>query len=171
MTRPLVWAFGLLASAAVTGLGVGDRLSALGLSPRPQAATATPAGAVASNPVVVVNADWRGHYSVHPSVEGRTIRMMVDTGATMVALSFEDAERAGIRVPPRDFRHPIGTANGVVMAAQVRIDELRLGDITVRGVEATVLPRGAMQGSLLGMSFLRRLKAFEVASGRLTLKG
>lgn len=168
MPRPIVWALGLLASATVAGLGTGDRLAAFGLAP---ARTAAPAGGASADPVVVLNADLRGHYTVHPSVEGRTLRMVVDTGASVVALTYEDAERVGLRPAPGAFTRPMGTANGVAMAAPVRIAELKVGDIRLTFVDAVVMPRGRLGTSLLGMSFLKRLKGFEVASSRLTLRG
>lgn len=168
MTRPILWALGLLASATVAGLGTGDRLAAFGLAPaRPAASTTGPAG----DPVVVLSADLRGHYTVHPSVEGRTLRMLVDTGASLVALTYEDAERAGLKPAPGAFTRPMSTANGVAMAAPVRIAELRVGEIRLTFVDAVVMPRGRLGTSLLGMSFLKRLKGFEVASSRLTLRG
>ena len=168
MPRPIVWAFGLLASATVAGLGMGDRLSAFGLAP---ARPSVPAGGTASDPVVVLNADLRGHYTVHPSVEGRTLRMLVDTGASVVALTYEDAERAGLKVRPEHFTRPMNTANGVAMAAPVRVAELKVGEIRVTYVDAVVMPRGRLGTSLLGMSFLKRLKGFEMSSSRLTLRG
>ena len=79
---------------------------------------------------------------------------MVDTGATMVALSYEDAERAGVYVRPADFTMRVNTANGIARAAPVTLDEISLGDITVRNVRAAVSEPGRLQGSLLGMSFL-----------------
>ena len=97
--------------------------------------------------------------------------MMVDTGASLVALSAEDAAKVGIRPNPGAYSRPISTANGNVMVAPVRIRELRVGDIAVRDVEAVVVPEGRLGTSLLGMSFLRRLKGFDMAGGRLTLKG
>jgi aspartyl protease family protein len=65
----------------------------------------------------------------------------------------------------------VSTANGVVQTAPVRIREIRVGDILVRDVEAVVLPPRALGVSLLGMSFLRRLEGFEIAKGRLVLRG
>ena len=168
MPRPIVWACGLLAGAAVAGLGLGDRLDGLGLAPRPEASAAA---SVAGDAVVVLSADLRGHYKVHPTVEGRTLAMMVDTGASAVALTYEDAEAAGIKVRPRDFTRPVGTANGMVSAAPVRIAEMRIGGIALTFVDALVLPQGRLGTSLLGMSFLKRLKGFEIAQGRLTLRG
>lgn len=166
MTRPLVWALGILAGAAVFGLGVSGRLQRQGWTNAP-----APAAQPAGPSLLVLHADLRGHFMVHPSVEGRTVRMMVDTGASVVALSEEDARIAGITVKPSEFTRMVGTANGVLRAAPVRIAEMRLGAITVRGVEALVVPRGRLGTSLLGMSFLRRLNGFEMSGGRLTLRG
>ncbi len=169
MTRPIVWAFGTMAAAALSATTAGERIaSQLGL-----VATAPAPGAPAEDrrPTTTVAADWRGHFIVHPTLDGRRIRMMVDTGASLVALSHEDAELAGIRVGPRDYTHRVATANGVVAAAPIRIGEVRIGEIAVRNVEALVLPPGKLGTSLLGMSFLKRLPGFEIAKGRLVLKG
>ena len=108
---------------------------------------------------------------VHPTVDGRRVRMLVDTGASVVVLSHEDAGIVGIRVSSRDYTRRIKTANGVVQAAPVRFSEVKVGDISVRGVEALVMPPGKLATSLLGMSFLKRLAGFEIAQGRLILKG
>jgi aspartyl protease family protein len=119
---------------------------------------------------VTVQADRRGHFVVEPMIDGKRIQMLVDTGASAVALSYEDAVSAGIRVAPNDFTVPVNTANGVTQAAPVRIAEIQLGDITVRGVEALVARPGAQKVSLLGMTFLKRLGGFEIAQGRLVLR-
>jgi aspartyl protease family protein len=68
-----------------------------------------------------------------------------------------------------DFRIPVNTANGMIRAAQVRLAEVRLNGIVVRDVEAMVMPAGRLNGTLLGMSFLRRLGGMEFAQGRLVL--
>ena len=120
--------------------------------------------------VMTVPADRRGHFLVEPSVNGQRIRMLVDTGASVVALSHEDAASAGFRPAPGDFTVTVSTANGVAQAAPVRIDEIQIGDITVRGVQAMVAKPGALNVSLLGMTFLKRLGGFEIAQGRLTLR-
>jgi aspartyl protease family protein len=126
-------------------------------------------GAELGGPVTVL-ADRRGHYVVEPMVDGHRIQMLVDTGASAVALSHEDAARAGIRVAPSDFTVDVHTANGVTQAAPVRIAEIQIGDITVRGVEAFVARPGVMKTSLLGMTFLKRLGGFEIAQGRLIMR-
>ena len=120
--------------------------------------------------IVTVPADRSGHFLVEPSVNGQRLRMIVDTGASVVALSYEDAASAGFRPAPGDFTVTVSTANGVAQAAPVRIDEIQIGDITVRGVQAMVAKPGALNVSLLGMTFLKRLGGFEIAQGRLTLR-
>ncbi|HEX8666259.1 MAG TPA: TIGR02281 family clan AA aspartic protease [Beijerinckiaceae bacterium] len=168
MPRPIVWALGILASSALSATTVGDRITkAFGLSiGRGSAAVERSEGGR-----IVVSADLAGHFVVHPTLDGKRIRMMVDTGATFVALSHEDARLAGVAVPPGGYTRRIETANGVVAAAPVRFSEVRIGDIVVRGVDALVLPPGRLGTSLLGMSFLKRLGGFEVTQGRLILKG
>jgi aspartyl protease family protein len=170
MTRPILWAMGTLVSAALSATAAGDRIAAkFGMrAAEPQIA------AVPGEPAdkrITVSADLQGHFVVHPTLDGRRIRMLVDTGATVLALSDEDARAAGLRVEARDFTRRIGTANGIVATAPVRIGEVRIGDIVVRNVEAVVLPPGKLRTSLLGMSFLKRLGGFEIAQGRLVLKG
>lgn len=97
--------------------------------------------------------------------------MLVDTGASLVALTDADARSLGLKLRPAEYRIRMSTANGVIAAAAVHLDELTLGEITVRRVDAVVMPAGALETSLLGMSFLKRLSAFEIAAGRLLLKG
>jgi aspartyl protease family protein len=170
MTRPIVWALGTMLTAAISATSAIDQVVAVGdlLSGKPRSAAADPAEAGAR---LTIAADLLGHFVVHPTLDGRRVRMLVDTGASFVALSHEDARLAGIRVSPGDFTHRIQTANGVVSAASVRIGEVRVGDITVRGVDALVLPPNRLATSLLGMTFLKRLGGFEMAQGRLILKG
>jgi aspartyl protease family protein len=119
---------------------------------------------------VTLDPDRNGHYRADVEVFGRRIRMLVDTGATIVALTNEDADALGVRPMPSDFTLSLGTANGAVQAAAVRLAEIRIGSITALDVPAVVMPQGAMRESLLGMSFLRKLGGFEVAAGKLILK-
>jgi aspartyl protease family protein len=117
-----------------------------------------------------VLADRTGHFVVAPTMNGRNVRMLVDTGATLVVLSYEDAHAIGLRPEPREFNRKSDTANGSVDTALTRIAEIQLGNIVVRDVEAAVLPPGRAAISLLGMSFLRRLRGFEVSEGKLLLR-
>lgn len=180
MTRPIIWALGAAVTAALYATVASDRLASKFRSGGSQPATAataiadrpSPSGSpAAGDGTLVLNADLRGHYVAHAQIEGLRVRVLVDTGASFVALSYEDAQKAGIKVEARDFTLRMSTANGLAAAAPVRLREVRLGDIVVRDVQAIVCPKGALGTSLLGMSFLKRLGKFEVSQGRLTLRG
>jgi aspartyl protease family protein len=113
-------------------------------------------------------ADRDGHYTTEARINGVPIPMLVDTGATMVMLSREDARRLGINPRPSDFTIPASTPNGITWTAEVMLSEIRIGKIAVRNVRAAVNPNMAMT-NLLGMTFLSRL-SIEVSNGRLTLR-
>jgi aspartyl protease family protein len=132
------------------------------------AALEKPATAIASHRGIVLKADARGHFIAPVSVNGTRLPMLVDTGASFVALSQEDARAAAIW-PSGHGRVPVSTANGIVMADKARLRDVRIGDIVLDDVETLIMPPGAMRGSLLGMSFLKRLKSFHIAQGQLLL--
>ena len=134
-------------------------------------ASAAPTGQVslAAGDELVVEADARGHFYVDAEINGTTIRLMVDTGASMVALSLDDAARIGIRPDPAEFTGRARTANGLARIAPVMIDEIEIGDIRVRDVAGAVLDTG-LRNSLLGMSFLARLSSFEMRENQLILR-
>ncbi|HUD52091.1 retropepsin-like aspartic protease family protein [Parvibaculum sp.] len=129
-----------------------------------------PSAAVQTAPgVVYLTRDLSGHYSANALVNGTHVRFMVDTGASDVALTAEDAERLGFDLDKLAYTVPYGTANGTVMAARVTLDEIAIGDIKVRNVRASVSRSGLGQ-SLLGMSFLNELRGFEFQGNRLVLR-
>jgi len=132
--------------------------------PPPPAQQAQGAGPIS------IPADAGGQYNAVVEIEGQPIQMLVDTGATVVALRFEDAMRLGVRPLPADFTVPLATANGQVMGARTLLREVRVENIRVSDVQAVVLPQGALGKSLLGMSFLGKLARFEIAAGRLILQ-
>lgn len=141
------------------------------VAPTPaSAATAAPANA-ALPASIALHADANGHFHTQAVVDGRSLTMVVDTGASLCAFSQEDAERLGLRLRPGDFSRNVSTANGTVRVAPVRIGVIQIGSITVRNVEAVVIQRGLLGTNLLGMSFLKRLRAFDMAGGRLILRG
>jgi aspartyl protease family protein len=119
---------------------------------------------------VELRADSAGQYSAMVEVDGRQLPMLVDTGATFLCLSYADAERLGLAPAPGDFTVDVTTANGIIHAARVTLRQVRLDRLQVRDVSALVLPRGVGGMSLLGMSFLRKLGSFEMASGTLILR-
>lgn len=103
---------------------------------------------------VTLQADERGHFTVPGQINGNTIRMLVDTGASMIALSSADAIRMGIDYK-RGQRVYINTANGAVVAYQVKLDSVKVGDIVLNQVDGFVQESG-LPFALLGMSFLNR---------------
>jgi aspartyl protease family protein len=117
-----------------------------------------------------LKADKSGHYFARAEINGTTIAVMVDTGASGVALSYEDAEKVGLRPHSLDYDTPVNTANGIVRAARVKLRRVEVDNVRVRDVDGLVLPEGALRGSLLGMSFLSRLSSFRIENGVLYLK-
>jgi aspartyl protease family protein len=124
----------------------------------------------ASGGAVSLTSDGRGHYFAPIEINGRVTTMMVDTGASSVALSAEDVRKLGVVVPANAPTAQVSTANGIVSVQRVRLPEVRLDSIVVRDVEATLLPEGVRSVSLLGMTFLNKLSSFQVADGELLLK-
>ena len=170
MTRPLFWALGVMVGACLSAVTFPERATRLlGLAGFEEAAPV--ATSTASGRTLVLQADYHGQFVAHVGVNGAVIRALVDTGASLVALSAEDAVKAGVTVRSSDRRVRFTTANGVVEAPVVRLAAVELGGIVVRDVEAAVMPKGAMEGTLLGMSFLRAVAGFEVSKGRLVIKG
>lgn len=111
-----------------------------------------------------------GHFITPADINGTTIRVLVDTGATAVALSYEDAQSVGLRPGSLDYNVQVSTANGITQAARVRLKKVVIDGISVDDVDGLVLPEGALNGTLLGMSFLGRLSSFRVEDGVLYLK-
>ncbi len=124
---------------------------------------------VLSGRKVRLAADERGHFTGDFKINGRKVSAMIDTGATVVAINLSTARRAGIVVLPNDFRHSVNTANGSVRAAAVTIDMLQIGRIFVRDVPAVVLDDKALEGTLIGVSFLGRLAKYQVENGALLM--
>jgi aspartyl protease family protein len=118
---------------------------------------------------VQIRAGSYGHYYARAEINGRRVDVLVDSGASIVALTWDDAERAGVFVRDSDFTQRVSTANGLARVAPVMLDRVSIGDITVRNVPAAVSERGNLATSLLGMSFLSRLQRVDMQSGVLVL--
>jgi len=97
--------------------------------------------------------------------------MIVDTGASTIVLRPEDAKKAGIDVSKLSFTVPVMTANGRTVAARVRLDSVAIGPLQREHVDALVAEPKALTESLLGMSFLGRLRSYEFSGDFLTLRG
>ena len=98
---------------------------------------------------------------------GRRIDFVIDTGASVVALTACDAARLDIHPSRNAFVADVKTANGTIRAAPARLDVVQIGSLKLRDVTALVLPDDALSDNLLGLSFLSRLHRFEYSDGKL----
>ncbi|MDB5764948.1 MAG: hypothetical protein JWQ21_3943 [Herminiimonas sp.] len=103
---------------------------------------------------VTLQADGRGHFITQGQINGGIVTMLVDTGATAVALSAADAIRLGIDYKKGQIGYS-NTANGVISIYRVKLDTVKIGDIVLNGVDASIHESG-LSLALLGMSFLNR---------------
>ena len=169
-----------LVAAGLSGVGaarfdeirtaLGLTLSAEDFGIRTEASPGAKEANARADRTVVIRAGGNGHYQTRAHINGRPIEVLVDTGATMVALSYEDAQAAGIFPQAGDFKHRVNTANGVARVASVMLDTVSIDDITVRNVRAVVSEPGRLGMTLLGMSFLGQLTRAEMTRGTLTLQ-
>jgi aspartyl protease family protein len=140
-----------------------------------QAATPTPSATSSQNPSAYsgrraqIAPDSRGHFITDIRFNGQNLRAMIDTGASSVAINTSTARRIGISLRPDDFRYRVSTANGETSAARAVLSSVEIGRIRVENVEAIVLRDEALSDILLGMTFLKRLRHYEVANGALIL--
>ncbi len=162
----------LIALALVTGYlyrndmrTVGERLMA-GLLPG-RAVTVTTAD---GSTEVVLHKALGGHFETSVEIGPVSVPVLIDTGASSVALRFEDAVRIGIDPSSLEFTRTVLTANGQAQAAPLRLPELRLGPIVRTDVAAVVLEEGRLDQSLLGMSFLSTLGSLQMQTDELRLR-
>jgi aspartyl protease family protein len=111
-----------------------------------------------------------GHFRARATVNGRTISMLVDTGASGIVLSQSDARAVGIAVDRLSYTIPSHTANGVAYSAATKINSISVGSIVMYNLDARVSKPGALNESLLGMNFLTRLRSYEFSGEFLTLR-
>jgi len=116
---------------------------------------------------VVMTADNQGHFYATGSVNGASVRFLVDTGATMVSLGANDARRIGLDFN-RGQKGMTQTANGQTMVSKVKLDTVRIGDVTLHNVDA-LIHQTEMPMALLGMSFLNRME-MQRDGGTMTLR-
>jgi aspartyl protease family protein len=116
---------------------------------------------------LIYPANEQGHVILEAAVNGASVRLLVDTGASLVTLTPADARAAGIAPGELVFNHRVSTANGSARMAPVTLREVRIGQLSVYDVPAAVLEN--LNISLLGMSFLARLESYEMRDGKLTI--
>ena len=158
----LRWAFLCCAFVLLWVEIVGGGASLLSERAPPPAA---PAGPVSNT--IVYTAGASGHVIVDAAINGAPVRLLVDTGASLVTLTLADARAAGIDPGHLAFSARVNTANGAARIAPVTLREIRIDQLSVYDVPAAVLQN--LNVSLLGMSFLTRLQSYEMREGKLTI--
>ena len=152
-----LWALIFMGTIAVAGLWPSIRDGALG-----------PQQSYTSTGEMQIPRGFDGHYHVTLGVNGTPLSFVVDTGASDIVLSQEDARRVGIDPDGLAYLGRARTANGTVPLARVRLDTVALGKEVERGVPASV-NGGEMTGSLLGMSYLSQFGRISIENDILTL--
>ncbi len=130
-----------------------------------------PGHVISHGRTVAVARTIAGDFAISAQVNGARIAMVLDTGATSIVLTRDDAKAAGLPLEVLDYTVEIDTANGRTRAAPVTLDRVAIGSLVERSVEALVAQPGQLKTSLLGMSFLNRLQSWQVSGDRLLLRG
>ncbi|GGE33101.1 membrane protein [Agaricicola taiwanensis] len=164
--------FAMLAGVTACAAVLAPRLLEGMDKPAVSAARLTDDGDDASNTqsTVTLRASRNNHYFTEAVLNGLSVPFMVDTGASTIALSYEEGRRLGVIRPGDRWDVQMRTANGIARGKRVTLDSVRVGGIVVRNVSATVSEEGALSGNLLGMSFLSQLGRFEIRNGLLVME-
>ncbi|MBX4897581.1 TIGR02281 family clan AA aspartic protease [Rhizobium bangladeshense] len=170
MRQMMIWLVIILALVTVylyrqEALGVGNRVLA-GLLPGRAVVVTTSEG----GEEIILHKLLNGHFEAEVNVNGQTVKMLVDTGASMVALSHEDAERIGIDLTRLTYSMTVMTANGRTRAAPITLDQVSIGPIVRNNLAATVAEDGRLDQSLLGMSFLETLGSLQMQTDELRMR-
>ena len=152
-------------SRAHDGAGLRTAQSVASEPAQAQAADAEPAE---GSPAQVMKAA-DGHYWAEAAVNGHEVKFLVDTGATAVSLTTDDARRLGIDPASLDYDAKVTTASGPARAARIKLDSVSVAGAQVRDVDALVIETG-LQTSLLGMTYLGRLSQFEATQTGMILR-
>jgi aspartyl protease family protein len=170
------WALRYLCVVVVVGIGfaalqAGDWMARPSAPPQAARAAASGAPAAASSEAwqYVVEAGPQGHFVIEAEVNGVPVTFLVDTGASEIVLTLADARRLGFDPRRLEFSQRFRTANGEVQGAPVQLRELRLGQFSLYDLDASV-NAAPLPVSLLGMSFLERLRGYRVEDHRLILE-
>jgi aspartyl protease family protein len=167
---PLVTVVAVLAAAAyyvVPRLDLTPLLARLAGDGNGGATTEPVAGGLKS---VRIRKNEAGQFIARGDIDGTQMPFLIDSGASAVILRNSDARKAGIDTSALDYTVPIKTANGETTAAAVRLRSLTIGTIRMEGVEALVAEPGSLNENLLGMTFLRRLRAYDFTGDFITLR-
>jgi aspartyl protease family protein len=130
-----------------------------------------PGHVISQGRTVAVARTAGGDFAINAQINGAHVAMVLDTGASSVVLTRDDARAAGLPIEVLDYTVNIDTANGRTKAAPVTLDSVAVGSLVEHSIDALVAQPGQLKTSLLGMSFLNRLQSWEVSGDRLFLRG
>lgn len=159
-TARMAMAWGMIFIGLIAGYGLWDDIRK-DVMPRQSV--------IAENRIIEVPRSSDRHFNLTMHLNGEPIDFVVDTGATDMVLSLDDARRAGLKPDELAFAGTARTANGTVSTAFTTVDEVAIGPVTFNNVRVAV-NGGEMRGSLLGMSFLDRFDRVEISGNRLRLE-
>jgi aspartyl protease family protein len=125
---------------------------------------------VSGQQAVRVRRQPNGHFVARAQVNGATMMLLVDTGASSVVLKASDARSAGINIARLSYTIPVRTANGLAYAAATQVSSITVGSIRMHNIDVLVAKPGVLNESLLGMNFLTRLRSYEFSGEFLTLR-
>lgn len=161
---------GVMFALALSGAGaIGYGLSHVSGGGAQAAPVLMTAAAPATGQPAQIARGGDGHYWAEADINGRAVRVLVDTGASVVALTRDDALRLGFMLEAEDFDQTVLTAAGEGRAARIELAHVAVAGARVERVQALVVERG-LPASLLGMSYLGRLSRFEATPHGLTLR-
>ena len=155
--QALIW--GLIFIGVIAAIGLWDDIRS----------TVLPTQSVSDGNRIELPRRADGHYYLTAMVNGERIEFVVDTGASDIVLTQEDARKAGLNPDDLAYTGQALTANGQVATAPVRLDTVEIGPIQDSGVTA-VVNGGELDKSLLGMSYLQRYSSVEIRNGTLVLR-
>ena len=166
LTAALLW----VALALILVIGYSYRFELRNVADR-VIAELIPGHVISHGRSVEVARAFNGDFEVMTEINGARVAMVLDTGASSVVLTRDDAKAAGLPLEVLVYSANIDTANGRTRAAPVTLDRIAIGGLVERSIDALVAQPGQLKTSLLGMSFLNRLQSWEVRGDRLLLRG
>lgn len=137
--------------------------------PKIQTTRTVPADPLPQN-AATIRRESDGHFWTRADVEGSSLKFLVDTGASVVALTQKDAKRLRIDFDDLVFDNRVTTAGGVVMSASIRLDYIRIGNVRLENIDALIIEDDVLEDSLLGMSFLGELYSYEFKGNTMIIR-
>lgn len=164
---PVVWACSAIVLIGAYSFREQGHLLALSMLEQP---VTEPITTPSLNPEVMLMRAWDGHFRAVADVNDVPVGLLIDTGASLVLLRYDDARRIGLRDYQLDYTMAVTTANGRSFVAPVTFDEIRIGGVVIRDVEGAVARPDQLHSSLLGMSFIERLTEASIRNDRIILR-